>query len=184
MDPKPVQSKPTSDFARAMKKLPLERLNFTLKNQDPGPKDEWWLEDAPATLQDLISTSTPDTDPSPLYCGPPIGFAAYLVQHTDPVTHVQTTSTFGTLEAPRPVLRVACQAERCMTCRPEFMGKVGLRAGGGRRKGDETGFRKDWGQEMGEEREGEGRKGWCGSEVGKRGEVREDEGKAVVRKAG
>lgn len=51
MEQKPVQPKATSEFARAMRKLPLERLNFTLKNQDPGPKDEWWLEDAPATLQ-------------------------------------------------------------------------------------------------------------------------------------
>ncbi|KAI7290703.1 hypothetical protein KC315_g19800, partial [Hortaea werneckii] len=91
MEQKPVPTKPTSDFARAMRKFPLERLNFTLKNQDPGPKDEWWLEDAPATLQDLLATSTPDTNPSPLYCGPPIGFAAYLVLHTDPLTQRQTT---------------------------------------------------------------------------------------------
>ncbi|KAI7206646.1 hypothetical protein KC340_g11101 [Hortaea werneckii] len=168
MEQKPVPTKPTSDFARAMRKLPLERLNFTLKNQDPGPKDEWWLEDAPATLQDLLATSTPDTNPSPLYCGPPIGFAAYLVLHTDPLTQRQTTSTFGTLKAPRPVLRVACQAEKCMTCRPGLVGK-------GLRKRDEMG-RVD-GEEMLKEREGEGWRGF-GDGVGKAGE-REDEGKAV-----
>ncbi|RMY24624.1 hypothetical protein D0866_11340 [Hortaea werneckii] len=168
---KPVQPKPTSDFARAMRKLPLERLNFTLKNQDPGPKDEWWLEDAPATLQDLISTSIPDTNPPPLYCGPPIGFAAYLVLHTDPLTQRQSTSTFGTLKAPRPVLRVACQAEKCMTCRPGLVGR-GLKRTGG--KGEAVAG--IGGEEMLEMEEG----GWSrkGGKVGKGGE-REDEGKAV-----
>ncbi|RMY27905.1 hypothetical protein D0865_15897 [Hortaea werneckii] len=172
MEQKPVQPKATSEFARAMRKLPLERLNFTLKNQDPGPKDEWWLEDAPATLQDLISTSIPDTNPSPLYCGPPIGFAAYLVLHTDPLTQRQTTSTFGTLKAPRPVLRVACQAEKCMTCRPGVARRDLRRTGG-----EGEGMVGIDGEELAEEREGGG---WSpeGGEVGKGGE-REDGGKAV-----
>ncbi|RMZ07959.1 hypothetical protein D0864_01881 [Hortaea werneckii] len=174
MDPKPVQSKPTSDFARAMRKLPLERLNFTLNNQDPGPNHEWWLEDAPATLQDLISTSVPDTAPAPLYCGPPIGFAAYLVQHTDPLTQRQTTSTFGTVRAPRPVLRVACQAEKCMVCRPGLVGR-GLRRTGGMR---DRKAKMD-GAEMVEGREGGGG-GVLGMEVEKGG-GRADEGMAVGR---
>ncbi|RMZ03810.1 hypothetical protein D0860_06642 [Hortaea werneckii] len=175
MDPKPVQSKPTSDFARAMRKLPLERLNFTLNNQDPGPKHEWWLEDAPATLQDLISTSVPDTTPAPLYCGPPIGFAAYLVQHTDPLTQKQTTSTFGTVKAPRPVLRVACQAEKCMVCRPG-MGGRGLERRGGEGEGE---AKRDGGETVEGRDGGGGKKGFGDGVEG--GGGREDEGKAVGR---
>ena len=53
-----------------------------------------------------------------LYVGPPIGMAAIAILHLDPVTNKSSTTTYGTIAIPRPVVALNCQAERCMVCHP------------------------------------------------------------------
>ena len=116
-----------------MNEHPLQRLNFLLSGQSPGVQPDPTA-DQPTTLQvsshgiietqqkltipqDLIVSSVLDRT-SNTYPGPPIGFAACTIIHTNPTTGLTTTSYHGTLAAPRPVVALNCTVPGCMTCHP------------------------------------------------------------------
>ncbi|TKA44728.1 hypothetical protein B0A54_04679 [Friedmanniomyces endolithicus] len=68
-------------------------------------------------LKDLVAQSEID-DGLTTYAGPPIGFAAMTITHSNYDTGEAMCITLGTLEAPRPVFAVLCFAPDCLICRP------------------------------------------------------------------
>ncbi|KAK0306789.1 hypothetical protein LTR01_006085 [Friedmanniomyces endolithicus] len=75
------------------------------------------LTEPATTLKDLVAQSEID-DGQITYAGPPIGFAAMTITHSNYNTGEAMSITLGTLEAPRPVFAVLCFAPGCLICRP------------------------------------------------------------------
>ncbi|KXT06458.1 hypothetical protein AC578_6116 [Pseudocercospora eumusae] len=71
-----------------------------------------------------LSKEAEDDDIPSDYHGPPIGHSIKRVHHKSLVTGSESITTYGNVQAPRPVYAVQCDVENCVFCKSRYSQKT------------------------------------------------------------